>query len=297
VIVLTIGAFLLSCNFYNLITKEPSSTQQEVVTTIQTTPVLPTSTFTVTPTPEPIGYFKVVILVDLSSAPVGEEDADEVLAESSAMLYRLTGFAFQMVDFATEFPHEGEKPSELPDRYLDEHPDIRPNGIIFFTYGDERELEFGDGHTGASKSLPSFRNEFGGFDYIPIAVVNRYAKYAACGYNEVGELVSDVSIDGQCRNRPGIPCTEKNGYSMCSEDVDRLYASTENYFVASTIVHEFMHPYGFMDVYKDHITTFCEERMGWQPLDWWDEAVLRDSQMNNGICPDIYLMFVDSYRP
>lgn len=294
---LIICAFLTSCNLINIFKNDTVLPTQVPSTPLAATPFIPTFTLTSTSTPAPVGYFKVVVLVDLSSAPLGEEDASEVLAEASAILFRITGFAFEMIDFATEYPHEGEKRSELPNRYLDEHPDIRPNGIIFYTYADEDYLKNSDAFADRSKSLPGYRNEFGGFDYIPIAVANRYAKYAACGYDETGEKVSDVSSNGECRNQTGVPCTEKNGYSMCADAVNRLYASTENYFISSTIIHEFMHPYGYMDVYQDHYNDICAQRMGWQPLDWWSEEVLLDSELYNGICPDIYPMFIKSYQP
>ena len=98
-----------------------------------------------------------------------------------------------------------------------------------------------------------------------VAVVHFGHKYAACGYGSSETVQSGTALDGECRNQPGMACAQHNGYSMCSDSVPHLYASTPTYFVSSTIVHELLHPFspgGDLDHYN---TPECNTRMGYPP--------------------------------
>lgn len=263
-----------------------------------------------TPTPEPVlvptntpypdltGYFKVLILDDTSSLVVDENLALTLLNEANPILLRLTGFEFQAVAYEQVSPRAGETREDMATRYMLEHPETDANGIILFSYGSDDFIRYQlGGYAIATRSLPGVRNTFGGKDYLPVAVINPEDKYAMCGYNETYQLTSNVSLGGQCRNRPGTACVEHNGYSMCEGAINDLYASTTTYLTAADIVHEFFHGFGYMDVLEDHYNDRCAEKMGWQPLDWNDPQVLNDAQFSVNICPDVIAMFKESYQP
>lgn len=107
-----------------------------------------------------------------------------------------------------------------------------------------------------------------------------------------------MSFGGECRNRDGIACVERFGYSMCSDAVDDLYASSRTYFGSSVIIHETMHSFGYEGNYDHYGTAECNTHMAdssrpYNP-DTWDSD---EFQFYNGMCPYVYDNFVSSYRP
>ena len=83
-----------------------------------------------------------------------------------------------------------------------------------------------------------------------------------------------------------------NGYSMCSNALDDLYASHPLYMSASSIVHEIMHPYGDHGNYDHFGSPQCDEIMGWGNKPFNRE----ESALYNNLCPYVYDRFVANYN-
>lgn len=261
-------------------------------------PIPPTSTTT----PDVRGVFRVAILVDTSSDAVESSLAEQALYEASDLLYQHTGFVFELTDFTEIAPPEGTPREQLVDQYIESNLENLPDGIVYYTWGtDNATTVYGGFSTQASVPDPTFRNHFrnirGVEDRIYVANNHWGHRYAQCGYGDatLEEPVSDVGIEGECRNQPGTPCVDKYGYSMCSTAVDDRYASTATYFAGSTILHEFLHPFGMQGAGDHYGTPTCQEQMGWDESNWTFE--LSDAQLHAGMCPHVFENFVAGYQP
>jgi hypothetical protein len=137
-------------------------------------------------------------------------------------------------------------------------------------------------------------------DHIYIGVIHFGHRYARCGYGDSETPISDVSIDGECSNQPGTACVERFGYSMCSNAVDDLYASTSTYMASSSIVHEIMHPFGRGGALDHYFTPECTKAMqsgiSVRPYqaDSFNKA---EAGFYINMCPFIFDNFVNSYGP
>jgi hypothetical protein len=243
------------------------------------------------------------VIVDLDSEPVTYEEAQELVAQASAILGELTGFSYTMVDFV-----ESASPgtvSDLAATYIQDHAGSLPNGIIIFSYGDGDSARTYGGYAFTLPGPPGFQNAFNspvvGNNQVYISVQHWSHRYAACGYggSDVETPVQDTSFGGECRNQDGVPCVEMYGYSMCSDAVDDLYASSRTYFGSSVIIHETMHSFGFEGNYDHYGTEQCDTTMasgtsGRPYAEGFDHA---EFQYYNGMCPHVYDNFVSSYQP
>ncbi|MFN2270037.1 MAG: hypothetical protein ACK2US_04315 [Anaerolineae bacterium] len=272
-------------------------------TPIPTIPPLPTDT-PVPTTRTALGVFTWAVIVDLDSEPVTYEQAQELVNQAGAILMELTSFSYAMVDFV-----ESTSPGNVSDlavTYIQDHAGSLPNGIIIFSYGDGDQARTYGGYAFSLAGPPGFRNTFNspvvGDNRVYISVQHWSHRYAGCGYgSSLAEVpVQDTSFGGECRNRDGITCVERFGYSMCSDAVDDLYASSRTYFGSSVIIHETMHSFGYEGNFDHYGTEQCNTRMAggasgrpYNP-DTWD---LAEFQYYNGMCPDVYDNFVNSYQP
>jgi len=189
----------------------------------------------------------------------------------------------------------------LAQRYLTSQATTIPNGILVFSYGDDDHARIMGGYSFQVPGPAGFRNAFVspvyGGDKIYVAFIHRSHRYARCGYGDAyAEVpISDTSVGGECRNQPGTACVMYNGYSMCQNAVDNLYASTPTYFAAQAIVHEFMHSFGPNVEYDHYGAPVCKETMGWTDDNW--TFSLEESQVYNSMCPYVYDNFVAGYQP
>ena len=239
--------------------------------------------------------FTVAVIVDLQSETVRRDQAQAVIGEASRFLRPLTSFDLVMTDFVED--GGGGSTNEIAGRYVSSHAGALPNGLVVFSFGDAGQAKLLGGYSFTLAGSEGFRNAFSspvtGSGHIYVAVVHFGHKYAACGYGGSDAVQSKTSLDGECRNQPGTACVQHNGFSMCSDSVAHLYASTPTYFVSSTIVHELLHsfsPGGDRDHYS---TAECNTRMGY-PAEFFD---LQEAQYHNGLCPYVYEDFVNSYQP
>ncbi len=253
---------------------------------------------------QPKGIFTAGVLIDLSSEPVSIEQAEATLRDASGILSRLTGFVIQMVSYESVEIKQAQDTNYLdrdniPECYIAEKIDI-PDSIIVFTYGSEDRARIMGGYSFSIEGPPTFNNHFidpyGAENLVYLMFDHYNHMYARCGYDESGDaLISNTSIGGECRNQPGTACVMKNGYSMCETAVNDLYASTPNYFSASTVIHEIMHSFGINGNLDHFGSPDCTDEMKkkdstWVPID--DEA-----EKYNVMCPYVYDNFVNGYRP
>jgi hypothetical protein len=240
--------------------------------------------------------FKVAVIVDTTSEPVTRAQAQSLVDEAHGMFQSLTGFGFEMVDFVED--GAGGTTTDMAERYIQSYASVFPNGVVIFSYGDNGDARLYGGYGYAIPGAAGFRNAFvspaGGENQVYVAVAHFSHRYAACGYGGLETVQSALSVEGECPSgRPGVACVQHNGYSMCSDAVDNLYASTPAYFAAATIVHEILHSFSPGGVRDHYGAPECNARMGW-PEGYFD---LGESERYNGMCPFVYQNFIDSYRP
>jgi hypothetical protein len=74
---------------------------------------------------------------------------------------------------------------------------------------------------------------------------------------------------------------------MCPDSLTDLYAQPDR-FIACTIVHEFMHPFGAEGNYDHYGTDQCTSRTGMSRAQAQDRRLFQE---NCGMCPDVYTRF------
>lgn len=171
-----------------------------------------------------------------------------------------------------------------------------PEFIVFFR-GDDASLTYG-GYAAAYQSpRESYRNRFtaarGRTRDVYVSVSNWEHRYNVCGYDRTDlrnqQHVSDVAIDGECRNRPGTPCVLRSGYWQCdnSEALASFYARHPYAFAASTAVHELMHQFGSDGNYDHYGSTRCPTP---------NASDLNTAQTYAVICPAVFDLFRKSFH-
>ncbi|MCP4139747.1 MAG: hypothetical protein GY755_05560 [Chloroflexi bacterium] len=255
---------------------------------------------------QPKGVFAFDALVDLSSEPVSIEQTEATLQDASNILFNLTGFVIQLNNYATvEFTQE-QSPEyymrdSIPNCYIAQKADEEiPDSLLIFSYGADGFARRMGGFTYEIEGSPTFKNHFVdafGKENQVYVMFNHYShKFGRCGYDETGEtIISDISVGGECGNQQGTACVMNNGYSMCENLVDELYASTPNYFSASTVIHEIMHSFGLHGNMDHYGAPDCTSEM--QKLDNAWQPNLDEAEIFNVMCPYVYDNFVAGYRP
>jgi hypothetical protein len=127
--------------------------------------------------------------------------------------------------------------------------------------------------------------------YVGILQFNHH--YAACGYGGTDTIQSVVSSHGECRGVDGEACVEWSGMSVCKSALEFLEGHTPIDMAAGPVVHEFMHAFSDRGPEDHYASETCNKAMGWEP-NHFDFA---ESEYYNGMCPDVYDNFSDSYQP
>ena len=226
--------------------------------------------------------FRVAILLAAANTQ-SVSDVTRVFDKANQLLMSLTGERMIQVDLATVGPGV---PIDLARTYMSSLPGPQPDGVLALS-DDATATSFG-GYSTTFVMPPPYANRYpnsAGASRAYLAVVHFEHKYARCGYNfETGPRVSDRSIGGECRGQPGLICVDNGRYWQCPDSLSDLYSEPDR-FVASSIVHEFMHPFGSAGD-RDHFgTPECVARTG-QPGS--DRLI---SQQHCGMCPDLFLKF------
>lgn len=278
---------------------QPSPTQPPEPTPTDKPVPSPTATLIPpTPTGTPAGpsatngVFDVTVLVDPQGRRISEADITRVFTVAVSRLHEMTGQRMQLVDIVYGLPRGGSV-TGLVDNHLATAAPSPPEGIVVLSE-DEQASAYG-GYSFVRHLPPPFSNEFEsprpgmGGDAVYIAVIHFDHLYGRCGYDDNGNHVSDVSIGGECRNQPGTPCVQQEGGWMCVNLQGYPYGD-HDFFVASNIVHEFLHPFGIAsDGVLDHYgSPECMSRTGMTPE---QAADLREAQLNVMMCPDVFSRF------
>ena len=257
----------------------------------------------VIPPEEPYIYstdtFFTDVLVGLESFNPSEEEIEEVMEIASFKFKQLTGYNLELreVSYLNKVGAEGESTGSAFNNFeykhfLDNNQGL--NGVIVLT------KKFGTENSGGFSSLlyyPDYCNSFksvirdGESNWLYFNYIDWKHKYSTCGYDyENDQHVSSVSIGGECGNQPGTQCIFNGDYYICDYAQEDYYAE-ENVFVACTIVHEFMHPFGENGNYDHYGTAICNEAMGTTAADSSSE----DFQYYCGLCPNVYENFKNSF--
>lgn len=277
----------------------------DVKPTIQsvTLPVEPSLEPTLIPaTTIPTGVFTLSILVDMSSEPVSREQAQTVVDEAGMILQGLTNFTLQIVDFR-EVPGGSSMEKILQD-YIADPAYVPSNGIIIFSYGDDGTAKLYGGYAFPYPGREGYVNQFvaqsATVNDLYVGVIHFGHQFARCGYGDSQTPISAVALKGECFNQAGTACVEKYGYSMCSNAVDRVSASTPTYFTSATFVHEIMHPFGLAGVQDHYWTPECTTKMadGTSQRAYnsqFFDPTEADDYVN--MCPYVFDLFMKSYQP
>jgi hypothetical protein len=236
----------------------PRSTATDTPTPVLTTVepnrgVIPTTTPTPHISPTPASnlnrtnrLFDVLVLVDALAPQTPRADIVRVFNRAATHLADKTGEWIRIVDVVYGVAR-GTNIQAMVNSYLTVHPSNPPDGVLVFT--NESQAHIYGGYSFVFKPSIAYQNEFKsprpevGADKVYVAVVEFDHIYARCGYDDAGNHVSPVSIGGECRNQPGTQCVLRGAFWVCATTLDDLYAN-HDYFVATAIIHEFLHPFG-----------------------------------------------------
>jgi hypothetical protein len=234
--------------------------------------------------------FDVAVLVDLQAPPTPTGDIERVMALANTKLVEKTGEQLRVEVIVRDLAR-GPGVGSMASSFASTRAANPPEGILVltddpdaFTYGGY-SIYFRP-TTGITNEYPSPVPAVGG-DKIYVAAVHFDHIYARCGYDDNLNRISDVSVDGECRNRPGTACVQRGSVWMCANALEDLYAN-HDYFTACTVVHEFLHPFGSEGVYDHYGTSQCIQRTGMSQAEANDLAAF---QSNCGLCPDVYGRF------
>ena len=255
-------------------------------------PAPPTSPPPPAPPATPTAKFDVAVLVDPRGPQTSRDDIDRVFKRAVDKLLEKTGETMVLTEVV--YSPAGQNVSDMATRYIASKALANvPEGILVFT-NDTTAHTFGGysiyltGPSGFQSQFPSPRGEVGS-NKVYIGAVEFDHPYARCGYNDNLERISSVSVGGECRNQPGTPCVQRGSWWVCSTALNDLYMD-HDYFTATTIVHEFLHPFGIdANENLDHYgTPACMSRTGMTSA---QAADLMQAQLNCGLCPDVFPRF------
>jgi hypothetical protein len=241
------------------------------------------------------GVFDATVLVDAQGPQTSQADIQRLFARATAIALdktqsplRLTGVVYGMA--------RGSSVDSLARAYASTVAGDPPDGLAVLTE-DPTAVTFGGYSFSIVPSFP-FRNEFPsprsgvGDTSLYIAVIDYEHAYSRCGYDAQGNRISNVAIGGECRNRAGTPCVQRRSGRAewtCAGSEGDLYAD-HDYFTACTVVHEFLHPFGFeSNGNLDHYgTPQCIARTGMTAAQAGDPRLAQESC---GMCPDVFTRF------
>jgi hypothetical protein len=229
--------------------------------------------------------FRVAILNASSSAkPTG--DVMRAFDVANGLLFERTGARMRLIDMRDALP---DTPSRIATIYFESSPPEQPDGLIIWSE-DATAVSFG-GYSQAILRPAPFSNRFpasSGSNRLFVSSIHYDHKYGRCGYDTTGGVrISDKSANGECRNRSGMMCVDNGRFWECPDVREHLYAQPD-VFLASTIVHEFMHPVGLAGNDDHYGTATCTARAGLTPSQASDLTL---AQWNMAMCPDVFPRF------
>lgn len=242
----------------------------------------------------PTDYFRVTVIVDTTTDPVSQEQAEAILAIADAKLIDLTGFGLQLHRFVES--SSGGSVTHLVETYM-QHESTLPNGVLVFSVGDDSRAKINRAYAQQIPAPAGFKNAFVspylGDAYMYVAVLQFNHHYAACGYAGTERIQSQVASHGECRGVDGEACAKWNGRQVCQSALEFLEGHTPIDLAAGPVIHEFMHAFSDKGPDDHYTSEACHTAMGWQP----DHYDLVEAEHYNDFCPNVYDIFVNSYRP
>ncbi len=253
--------------------------------------------------------FSLAVIVDDSSYFVSEEEIIKAISFASSKLSELTKKCFVFSIKEIIYMNISDEDWEQKARggsivYFFENTNlnfenVNLNGIVVLTNkGVTGEYGGFSDYFHPTSEIPNFCNKFEspsgqlGNRSIYLAFDDWEQKYAACGYNDEGVHISNVSLitpkGVQCSNRPGTNClySEERKYYVCENAVNNLYLN-KTYWNGCNIVHEFMHSFG-LNGNNDHFGTGeCNNIMSGQ-------TDISKTEYYCGMCPYVYENFANS---
>ncbi len=205
--------------------------------------------------------FNMLVFMDDDSYDVSDGEIEEYFEEAGKLLHDRTCTEIEVIKiWHVRLGGSGGMEQALRDKFTENAALARrANGFVFFS-ADQNSRSYG-GYAWAlmpaSLGLSNYCNNFSynrEIHFMYGSVIDWTHMFGRCGYDEDLNHVSDVSIDGECRNQQGTSCVFNNGYYMCESLVDDYYATNRNFFTATTIIHEIMHHFGDNGNY-DHFGT------------------------------------------
>ena len=251
-------------------------------------PLAPTPPTPTPPSPTPTTSFDVAVIVDGAGPQPAASELDRVMQAAAAKLLEKTGVILTPMGVSAV---TGPSASAQAQSYLAGRQSAPPEGIVLLS-NDSMSATFGGYSISITPPFP-FQNEYAspvssvGSSRVYVAVIDFDHMYARCGYDDNLNHVSNTSIGGECRNRPGTPCVLVGTQWTCNNALNDAY-SNHDYFAGCTVVHEFMHPFGSLGSGDHYATPQCMQRTGMSAA---DAANLALFQQNCGMCPDIYPLF------
>jgi hypothetical protein len=232
--------------------------------------------------------FRVAIL-NATATPKPAHDVSRVFDLAVQILQVRTGARMRIVDTREVGPGS---PRDHAEDYLSSVAGLAgglPDGVLVWAE-DENAIGFGGYSTQIAMPAP-YANRYpgaAGDNRVYLAAIHWDHKYGRCGYDSTGQVrISDRSANGECRNRTGMVCVDNGRFWECPDVSENLYAQPD-VFTASSIVHEFMHPFGGGGNNDHYSTPSCRSRMGMSETAATD---LRRSQEFCAMCPDLFLHF------
>jgi len=240
--------------------------------------------------------FQIAVIVDTATDPVSQEEVEEVLAIVAPRFLELTGFRLETIAIVAD--GRGGSIERIATNYMEQASKI-PNGILIFSVGDDGRAKIDRAYAQRVPGPDGFRNPFVspipdvGDSHVYIAVLQFNHLYAACGYAGMDTIQCPFSSGDECRGVEGETCAEWEGLQVCPVALPFLEGNTRIDMAAEPVVHEFMHPFGLGGPDAHYGTEACNLAMGREP-DYFDEA---EGIFYNGMCPNVYDVFKDSYNP
>ena len=229
--------------------------------------------------------FRVVIL-NATSTPKPEADVLRIFAVANDILQRRTGARMRLVDMREAGLGS---PRGRAEEYLASRSSDLPDGILVWAE-DDTAVAFG-GYSTQIAQPPPYANRYpgaGGDNRVYLAAIHWDHKYGRCGYDTTGQIrIGDRSANGECRDQSGLLCVNNGRFWECPDVAQDLYAQPD-IFPASSIVHEFLHPFGSGGNNDHYSTAACRARLGMSAA---ASADRRLSQEHCAMCPDLFLNF------
>ena len=227
--------------------------------------------------------FRVSIL-NSSPGPKSSVDVLRAFAIANDILLERTGSRMRLVEMRDV---ENDVPITVARNYMDSlSPSAEaPDGVLIWTE-NATAVSFGAYAQTLARPAP-YTNRFPatvGPDRLYVAAVHYEHKFSRCGYDTTGGVrISERSGNGECSGRSGLVCVDNGRFWECPDARLQRYGNPDVY-LASTIVHEFMHPAGTAGNDDHYGSSLCVARTGMSGA----ESVDSDrTQLYCAMCPDV----------